>query len=239
MTRATPATAAGARLDRGSPTPRRPGWWLGPVAGSGWVVLVVLAVPGHLHHRSWTVHAVAWVAMVAVMAPLIAPNVRYAALRSPRSARRGIAASVAAGWALVWLAPGAVVAVGGALLAGTTGLLTAVALATVAALSWQGTRVKRLGLARCDRRLAPPIDRRLGRRAARRHGVLLGRDCLLSCWPLMTLMTVAGHHPLVIAACGGVAWYERRRRPHHDPGTRETALAIGAIGATVLLAAAL
>jgi hypothetical protein len=47
----------------------------------------------------------------------------------------------------------------------------------------------------------------------------------------MGLMAAAGHAVPVAAACVGVAWYERRR-PHHDPATRETALLIAAVGAT-------
>ena len=51
--------------------------------------------------------------MVAVMAPLIAPNVRFAARRSPRRARGAVARDVVAGWALVWLGAAVVLGVGG------------------------------------------------------------------------------------------------------------------------------
>ena len=170
--------------------------------------------------------------MVAVMAPLTARNVRYAALRSPRAARDGVAVTVVAGWALVWAGAAVVVAV---LLAGAVGDAATTALATAVAVGWQRTVLKQRSLARCHRVLAPPLDRRPSRRASGRYGVGLGRDCVLSCWPLMTLMAVAGHDPVVVAACGGVAWYERRR-PHHDPATTGTSLAIAAIGATAFVA---
>jgi predicted metal-binding membrane protein len=178
-------------------------------------------------------HAAGWAAMVAVMAPLIARNVRYAALRSPRADRAGVAVTVVAGWALVWAGAAVVVAF---VLAGAIGDAAATALATAVAVGWQRTVLKQRSLARCHRVVAPPLGRRQSRRASWRYGVGLGRDCVLSCWPLMTLMAVAAHNPAVVAACGGVAWYERRR-PHHDPATAGTSVAIAAIGVTALVAA--
>ena len=53
----------------------------------------------------------------------------------------------------------------------------------------------------------------------------------------MGLMAVAAHDPLVVAATVGVAWYERRRRPHHDPATRATAVVIGATGVVAIAVA--
>ena len=230
MTIAAPAVRAGLRTLRPDP-------WLWTVAGIGWAALVVLTVVGG-HHASGSLraHAVGWTAMVAVMVPLIAPNVRYAVRRSPARARRAVAVGVVAGWAGVWLAAAVVLGVGTWGLAALVGNLTALALVTAVAVAWQWAGVKRRSVARCDRRLAPPLDRHRAGRAVRRFGVVLGRDCVLSCWPLMALMGAAGHAVPVTAACLGVAWYERRRRPHHDPATRELALVIAAIGATALVA---
>jgi len=177
--------------------------------------------------------------MVAVMAPLVAPNVRYAALRSPAQVRGRVGREVAAGWALVWLGGAAVLGAGALLATTTLGALGAIGLATVLAVGWQRTAVKRRSLTRCHRVVAPPLDRGRSRRTCRRFGVRLGVDCALSCWPLMALMAVAGHSPLIAAGTVGVAWYERRRRPHHDPGTAETSLAIVAIGATAAVLAVL
>ena len=218
----------------------RPERWLWGVAGVGWVALTVLTVVGG-HHASGALpaHAVAGTAMVAVMAPLIAPNVRYAMRRSPARARRTVGIGLLGGWAAVWLVAAAVLGLGTWALATATGDLAAVAVLTGLAVAWQWTPVKRRGLARCDRRLAPPLERRRAGRAARRFGVVLGRDCVVSCWPLMGLMAAAGHAVPIAAACLAVAWYERRRRPHHDPATREIALVIAAIGATALVAAVL
>jgi predicted metal-binding membrane protein len=220
----------------------------------GWLARAAPApLSGHAgHHHAATLtegsagltsslgmQAVGWFVMVAVMAPLIAPNVRYVALRSPRQARAGVTVNVVAGWAVVWAGGAIVLGLGVSLMGGVAGNLVAIGLVTVVTVGWQDSSLKRRSLARCHQVHAPPLNRRQSRRTCQRFGVRLGRNCVLSCWPLMTLMAVAGHNPAVVAACGGVAWYERRRRPHHDPGTRETSLAIAAIGATAFVAAVL
>jgi hypothetical protein len=211
---------------------RRPEWWLWGVAAAGWLALLGLAVPGHHHAVSPGGHAAGWAAMIAVTAPLTARNVRHAALRSPRAARAGVAAAVVAGWALGWAGAAVGLGVAAWLLSGAVGDVAAIALVTAVTVGWQRGRPKRRSLARCHRMIAPPLGRE-ARRACWRYGRGLGRDCVLSCWPLMTLMAVAGHHPVVVAACAAVAWYERRR-PHHDPATRGTSFAVAAVGAGVL-----
>jgi len=229
------------------PWQREPQWWLWGVALVGWAVLLdaFLAVVGaaptghHAHaavHVSWA-HAAAAVGMVAVMASLITPNVRFAARRSPRRARGAAARAVVVGWALVWLGAAAVLGVGGVVLVGVLGELVTIALVTVAAVAWQYSARKRRALARCHAVLAPPLERARARRACRAHGIALGRDCVVSCGPLMALMAVAAHDPLVVAGAVGVAWYERRRRAHHDPATRVTAMAIAATGVVALVVA--
>ena len=214
---------------------RHPEWWLWGVSVAGGAVLVAVAGPGHRHGGSAGPHAAAWAAMIALTAPLTARNVRYAALRSRRDARAGVAAAVLAGWALVWA--GAAVVLGAAAwsLTAAAGAAAATGLVTAAAVGWQRTPVKRRSLARCHRVVAPPLSRRT-RLASWRYGAGLGRDCVLSCWPLMTLMAVAGHGLAVVAACAGVAWYERRR-PHHDQATRVTSLVVAAVGVAAAVAA--
>lgn len=214
---------------------RRPEWWLWGVAGAGCLVLVAMVGPGHRHDAAAGPHAAAWAAMIAVTAPLTARNVRYAALRSPRDARAGVAVAVVAGWALVWAGAAVVLGTVAWLLAAAVGGAATTALATAAAVGWQRAALKQRSLARCHRVVAPPLGRR-SRRASSRYGVGLGRDCVLSCWPLMALMAVAGHNLVVVALCGGVAWYERRR-PHHDPATRGTSLVIAAVGVAAVVAA--
>jgi predicted metal-binding membrane protein len=225
----------------------RPERWLWAVAGAGALVLLVqytagpLAGSGHHagHHAvGLSAHLLAGAAMVAVMAPLVADNAHHAAMRSPRAARTRVTVDLVAGWAAVWAAAALLIALGAWLLARTAGDLAAIAGVTAVAAAWQYTPLKRRGLARCHRLLAPPLERQRARRACSRAGVWLGRDCVLSCWGLMALVAVAGHSPLVVVPALGVAWHERRR-PHHDPATTETALAVVAIGATAFLVALL
>jgi predicted metal-binding membrane protein len=240
---------------------RRPEWWLWGVGAAGLLVLVRLFVAGlgppssgmdvgHGGHDHGSMgggmdaaalvpHAVAGIAMVAVMVPLVAPNVRYAALRSPRRARGSVVRAVVAGYVLTWALVAALLGVGVWLLTDAIGDLASIGLVTLVAVGWQYTFRKRVGLARCDALLAPPIHRRRARRVCRRYGVSLGRNCVQSCWPLMLLMAVAAHNPLVVVATTGVAWYERRRRPHHDPGTRATSLVVLATGAVAVTTTAL
>jgi hypothetical protein len=228
--------AVASRVPVAVPRPER---WLFAVAGAGWLGLLALGTAellrgglGHADHGGLGVHALGGLAMVAVMAPLVAPNVRYAAIRSPAQVRGRVGLEVAAGWALVWVGVAAVLVAGALLATSRIGALGAVGVATAVAVGWQHSAVKRRSLTRCHRVVAPPLDRERSRRTCRRFGVRLGVDCALSCWPLMALMAVAGHNPLIAASTVGVAWYERRRRPHHDPGTAETSLAIVSIGAT-------
>lgn len=229
----------------------RPERWLLAVGGAGWLTLVGLAVlgtvgRGHAHSgvvvpstTGWGLHALGWLAMVAVMAPLAASNVRYAAIRSPARERGRVTVDVAAGYLLVWTGAAVLLGTGALLATRAVGVLTAIGLVTALAVVWQHSAVKRRSLTRCHRVVAPPLDRERSRRTCRRFGVRLGLDCAISCWPLMALMAVAGHGPVIAAGTVGVAWYERRRRPHHDPGTTETSLALGAIGATALALAVL
>ncbi|SNR24049.1 DUF2182 domain-containing protein [Blastococcus mobilis] len=228
---------------------RHPEWWLWAVAGAGGLVLVALVLRGWLpspgaapvaghsgHHAAGgsglAPHAVAWAAMIAVMAPLITANVRHAALRSPRRARAAVMGDVVAGWAGMWAGAAVLLGLIAWLLTSTAGELGAIALLTATAIGWQCSALKRRSVARCHRLLAPPLDRARSRRACRRYGVGLGRDCVVSCWPLMALMAVAAHDPVVVLSSVGVAWYERRRRPHHDPATRGACLVLAATGAT-------
>ena len=221
---------------------RHPERWLWGVAAAAAGVLLVQALvawsAGHPGHGSEGVlpHALGWLAMIAVMAPLVAANARYAAMCSPRAARTGVTIDVVAGWAAAWGVAAVVLGVGAWLLGRRAGDLGAVVLVTAVAVGWQYSPGKRRSSARCHRVFAPPLDRRRARRACSWFGFRLGRSCVSSCWPLMALMAVAGHSPLVVAASVGVAWYERRQ-PHHDPATTETALLVAAIGATAVVAA--
>ena len=116
---------------------RRPEAWLWIVAAAGWVALAAHEVAGRLptspgHHgtamdhadmstgsagaQPWlagaSMHAAMWAAMIAVMVPLIAPNVRFVALRSPLVLRRRVTLAVVAGWSMAWVIAAVVLAAG-------------------------------------------------------------------------------------------------------------------------------
>lgn len=222
----------------GRPGPER---WVWPVAAVAWVVLIwgglgwyPLGGPspsGHHHPgtspagtglaptvAAFGSHLLLWIAMVAAtMLPLIAWNLRGVGLRSPRSRRATATVEVAAGWALVWLAAGAVLTLGVVALQGVGSPVVAVTAVCALAVAWQFTPTKRVALARCHRRFAPPLGA-AARPACLRFGSSLGRNCLLSCWAGMAMMTAASHHPLAVVALGWLSWRDRRR-PYDRPGS--------------------
>ena len=226
----------------------KPYWWLYALAAVGWLALA--AAPGsHLHGgmaegglAAWASlgeHAALSIAMVAVMTPLIAGNVRYAALRSPRRARFGVTLAVTAGWVSIWLVPAVGIAMASWLAMVALGTVASIALVTILAVGWQWSEAKRLSLTRCHRVFAPPLSPGRGRAASRCYGRDIGRSCVVSCVPFMALMAVSGHSVVVAVPVAGIAWYERWRRPHHDPARGLTSAAVAAVGVEAAAIAAL
>jgi predicted metal-binding membrane protein len=221
--------------------------WVWAVSALGWLVLAAplwTPVPGGWQHHSgmsdsgmqmpmhettsgvdgmswWPElggHLVMWSAMVlAIMLPLVAWNLRQVGLRSPRGRRTRATVEVAAGWAAVWLGAGAVVSVAAVaeMRAASPALLVAASAAVT--IGWQFTRVRQVALARCHRTFAPPLGR-AARRGCVRFGGSLGRDCLVSCWTGMVMMTAANHQLFVVLPIAWLSWRDRRR-PHDRPGT--------------------
>jgi hypothetical protein len=183
-------------------------------------------------------HGAGMLAMMLVMTPLVAWNVRYVALRAPALLRVAVVWWVAGGWAAVWgfalvllaavawLASAAVDPVGFALVASTV------------AVWWQSSTWKRVALARCHRVFAPPLSRAAAGPLCRGFGFRLGRSCAVSCGPMMLLMVAGGHSVAIVAPLTAVAWYERRRRPHHDPARAATSLVVVLVGAGAVALAA-
>lgn len=216
--------------------------WLYLVAGGGWVVMAIhtAAVAGGVHsHGNSTspdflaavgAATLAWAAMVvATMLPLVAPNARHVALRAQRPQRRVLTVQVVVGWGLAWAVASAGLAICSALLIASVGQLTAVVVAFVLAAGWQRQGLKRRSLARCHRRFAPSLDRAAARAQARRFGMQLGRDCVISCWALMLPMAVLEHHLLGVVPLAAVAWHERTR-PHTEVRLRDSSWTVAAIG---------
>lgn len=243
-------TAIADRPARSGRLALHPQWWLYLVAGLGWVWLVVApllvsdAMGGHGSALSGDAPAAAFgtgavlghvgstLAMITAMTPLVAPNVRYAALRSPRRTRPRATLDAVLGWTAVWLAAATAITLAAAVLMYLVGDTTAVVVAAAVAVGWQYSNTKHRSLVRCSRKFAPPLGRAAGA-ATRRFGVALGRDCVLSCWPLMGLMVAAHHFWPAVAALLALTWYERHRRPHHDPAT--TLVVAGIVAVTVVV----
>ena len=232
---------------------RRSQLWLSILAAAGWIGLVtheiahrvaagsndvdasvVQADHGHGHMEvgsagsgsvvvDVTMQAVMWAAMIAIMLPLIAPNVRFVTLRSPVRERQRVACAIVAGWSIVWAAAAVLLAICTWLAVQGVGQVGAIAVLIVVAVGWHLSPVKRRSAARCHRTFAPPLDADEASVECRRFGTRLGVDCVASCWALMAVMGAAGHSVLAVAPLFWVSWYERRRRPHHDPRTATTA----------------
>ena len=224
-----------------------PDRWVWPVAGAAWLVVVWGALgwdplgrsADHIHHRpggvpSWGSHLMLWTAMVAAtMLPLIAGNLRGVGLRSPRVRRARATVEVAVGWAFVWVAAGAVLSLGLVMAHEVITLAVVVGVVGAVAVAWQFASAKRTAVARCHRRFAPPLGA-AATPACLRFGRSLGLDCLLSCWPNMALMAVAGHHLLAVVALGWLSWRDRRR-PHDRPGTAISVVVLVGVSAVAVL----
>jgi predicted metal-binding membrane protein len=216
-----------------------PEWWLPAVGVLGWLGLVAHEVinlspgEGHQHGTGVPMQAFMWAAMIAIMLPLIAPNVRFIALRSPKHRRYQATAEVAASWAVAWIAAAVVLAFASSLAVRGLGKPIAITVFVVLAICWQCSPLKLRSTARCHRTFAPPLDTRLASVACSRFGARLGLDCVASCWALMAVMAVAGHSLLAVGPLFWVSWAERFRRPHHDP---RTTTAVGVIAAAGLAA---
>jgi predicted metal-binding membrane protein len=163
-------------------------------------------------------HLVMWIAMVlAIMLPLVAWNLRQVGMRSPRARRTRATVEVAAGWVAVWLGAGAMVsaAAPAAMRVASPALLVAASVAVT--VGWQFMRVRQVAVARCHRTFAPPLGG-AARRGCVRFGGSLGRDCLVSCWAGMVMMTAANHQLCVVLPIAWLSWWDRRR-PHDRRGT--------------------
>lgn len=196
----------------------RPEWWLTAVAAAGWLGLLVLAVaapgahrpagPGALPH--WTLMS------VAMMLPLALPAARHVGLNSLRSRRGRAMGLYAAAYLLVWVGFGVLaLAVSAPAVRSPTAL--AVPAVLLLAAGWQLTPYKRRAILACRRTVPlPPVGRRADA-ACLRFGLLQAWRCVVSCWPVMLLMAVAGHlHVAVMAALTAALLAEERSKRATD-----------------------
>jgi predicted metal-binding membrane protein len=229
---------------------RCPEWWLSLVAAGGWLTLTAhtasslagrhralaqTVASNHEHLASGLAGPfVMWAAMIAVMLPLIAPNVRYVAMRTPAPRRFRAAVDVVVGWLAIWAVAAVVLADASWLATRALGAKIAIAGFVALAIVWQYSRLKQLSVARCHRVFAPPLDPASAAGACRGFGILLGTDCVASCWAVMALMAVAGHSLFAVAPAFWILWSERRLRALHDPQPGQAAAVIAFAGLATL-----
>jgi predicted metal-binding membrane protein len=194
----------------------RPDWPLVLVIAVLWTVVVTV----HGRPRGSTVHtghhagidvdrpvalgtaAALWALMaVAMMLPTTLPAARHVGLNSLRRRRWRAMTVYVVVYLAVWVAFG-IPAVALARMAGTTGVenrwLVAGTLAIAA--GWQLTRWKRRALFACRRTVPLPLTGLRADVACARFGVVQASRCIVSCWPLMLVMSVAGPHNLIAMA---------------------------------------
>ena len=232
------ALAAAATTRRTWQSPRRvlawhPEWWVYAVAVIAWVdlALMSLASTGGGHHgamampaetvgylSSWSESWSDWVLMiVAMMLPVVAPQVRTVALRSLWTRRQRSAGAFLAGYVAVWVGAGAVLlAPLVALHVYPLGPAWLVGILLVAA-GWQVSPPRRRLLRRCASLRLGAADGRAADLDCARAGLRSGVRCLATCGPLMLAM-LAGHSLWLMAALLVVLLSERSRGP--DPVRR-------------------
>jgi predicted metal-binding membrane protein len=193
-------------------------------AALAWIVLVVMqgSTSGHGAHGAHatvpvdgtTAAAVAtlvwslsgWTLMtMAMMTPATLPAIRHVGLNSLRRRRPRAMAVYVGSYLAVWIAFGAV-ALTLIAEAKADGLDDrSLALATlVMATGWQVSPWKRRAVISCLRSVPLPPTGWRADAGCVRFGVRQAARCLVSCWPLMLLMAVIGHHDLLVMAVVGL-----------------------------------
>jgi len=239
-----------------------PEWWVYAVAGTAALLLVAgtLASPdtgaaaGHHTHEghhsmgpsadvegpwaSWLSAWQHWTLMVlAMMLPVVAPQVRRVATRSLWSRRHRAAVTFVLGYVVVWLVLGAglvgvVVALGG-----QEQLAPGLAAVLLLAAGWQVSGPRRRMLRRCaSLRLGAATGLAADLNCAR-AGLSSGLRCVFTCGPLMVAMALS-HSLLLMAGVMVVLLSERARgaNPVRRAGRPHEALVIVAFAVVAAVA---
>ena len=165
-------------------------------------MLLAMNPPGSL--------AVGWALMlVAMMAPVLIPPVRYIHLRSFTHRRARSTAFFLAGYAAVWMAIGCVL-----LAVELTATSPAPACLLLIALVWQCSPVKQRCLNRCHAHTELAAFGAAADLGALRFGLIHGIWCAGSCWALMLFpMLLPRGHVVAMAAVAVVIFSERLDHP--------------------------
>jgi len=186
---------------------RHPEWWSVALSLAAWIA--IFSTPRHAaSHQSTAINLLFWLLMVvAMMFPLVMPQVRQAAFHSLWSRRHRAIALFLIGYVLPWLAFGAIViTLQGKL---PSDRRASVIVAILIAAAWQGSPSKRRALNNCHRVM--PLAPR-GWRANRdcvMFGCRIGAACVCACWALMLVCTVSDHSILTMCVATMVAIYDR------------------------------
>jgi len=187
-----------------------------PVLAISAVAWLLLLIPGsslsHAHCSAMSppsVFAAGWALMlVAMMAPVLIPPIRYLRLRSFTHRRTRTIALFVAGYAIIWILLGAVFRI----------LVRHVTLSAwevlAVALVWQASPIKQRCLNRCH---AHPELAAFGAAAdldAGRYGLTHALWCACSCWALMLFpMLLTQGQMLAMAAATLLIFSERLESP--------------------------
>ena len=172
---------------------------------------------------------------IAMMLPATTESVRLAAAFSLwRRRGRAIAEWIIA-FSAVWLVAGAAI-LGARKLAIHSGLLhpgrLPMAVGLLVAAIWQLTPIKRLALNGCHRtRPLAPCGLRADRDCVL-YGAMIGRECLISCGPMMAAMTLGdGNQAILMVGMTSIVLAERFR---HRAPRRSSAAALGLLAFAAL-----
>lgn len=186
---------------------RHPEWWSVALSVAAWIAL--LSAPQHsASHQSTAINLVFWLLMVmAMMFPLVIPQVRQAAFHSLWSRRYRAIGVFLTGYMAPWLGFGAVVILiqGELAIARRASTIVAILIAAV----WQASACKRRALNRCHQVL--PLAPR-GWRAnwdCLRFGWRIGTACVCACWALMLVCAVSDHSVLTMCVATMAAIHDR------------------------------
>jgi predicted metal-binding membrane protein len=226
-----------------------PEWPAAVAAIVAWVALVAgagsSAAPaghqGHLHvHGSIAAQLPDWTLMVvAMMLPAALPALRHVAFNSIRRRRARAMAVYVIAYVGVWAGFG-LVAIGGyqavtaMLMLDDRVLLT---LAVAYAAVWQLTRAKRRAVLACKRTVPLPPTGLRADVACAHFAALQALRCVRSCWALMVVMVVAGHHALIwMIVLSALIWLEEltvdgRHRRNQIAATLAATAVLVALGA--------
>jgi predicted metal-binding membrane protein len=219
---------------------QHPEWWMLVLCFAAWITMLfphqAAFPPSQAAHRHpvtpvtrrqgasdarvrWIQGMHDWTLMVVcMMFPLITVPVRATASRSLWCRRHRSIAVFLLGYMLAWIIPGA----GAVTLLSRTNnsnrsqglpvFMASTAALAVAAL-WQLTPTKRGASASCHRTVPLAPSGWSADRDCVGYGLLVGRDCVLSCWALMLVPILASHNPWVMAGVTSFSIADRYSSP--------------------------